>query len=132
MRDDMKQVVDLLAAVKVGKLTQSIEQDIIAALEETIAALDKSIKDLEKKRTPPGQSPAAGQPGEMPLVDKLSELKMIRALQIRINKRTQRYGEMIKGEQAETPDLLKSLEALAERQQRVYKATADLQQQRND
>ena len=132
MRDDMKQVVEFLAAVKVGKLTQSVEQDIIAALEETIAALDKSIKDLEKKRTPSGQSPAAGQPGEMPLVDKLSELKMIRALQMRINKRTQRYGEMIKGEQAETPDLLKSLEALAERQQRVYRATADLQQQRND
>jgi hypothetical protein len=39
---------------------------------------------------------------------------------------------MIKGEQAETPDLLKSLRDLADRQQRVYKATADLQQKRND
>jgi hypothetical protein len=76
--------------------------------------------------------PAAGQPGEMPLVDKLAELKMIRSLQMRINTRTRRYGEMIKGEQAETPDLLKSLRGLADRQQRVYKATADLQQKRND
>jgi hypothetical protein len=132
MRDDMRQVAERLAAVKVDKLTQSIEQDIIAALEETITALDKSIKDLEKKRTPPGQQPAAGQPGEMPLVDKLAELKMIRSLQMRINKRTQRYGEMIKGDQAETPDLLQALGELADRQQRVYKATTDLQQQRND
>ncbi len=132
MRDDMRQVAERLAAVKVDKITQGIEQDIIAALEETIAALDKSIKDLEKKRTPPGQQPMAGQPGEMPLVDKLAELKMIRSLQMRINKRTQTYGEMIKGDQAETPELLKSLKDLADRQQRVYRATADLQQKRND
>ncbi len=132
MRDDMRQVAERLAAIKTDKLTQGIEQDIIAALEETIAALDKSIKDLEKKRTPPGQQPAAGQPGEMPLVDGLAELKMIRSLQMRINKRTQRYGELIEGDQAETPDLLKSLQDLAERQQRVYRATADLQQKRND
>lgn len=132
MRDDMKQVAERLAAIKVDKLTQGLEEDIIAALEETVAALDKAIKDLEKKRTPPGRQPAAGQPGEMPLVDKLAELKMIRSLQMRINKRTQRYGEMIKGEQAETPDLLQSLQGLSERQQRVYRATADLQQQRKD
>lgn len=39
---------------------------------------------------------------------------------------------MIKGDQAETPDLLQALGELADRQQRVYKATTDLQQQRND
>lgn len=132
MKDDMRQVVERLAAVKVEKITQGLEQDIIAALEETIAALEKSIKDLEKKRTPRGQQPIAGQSGDMPLVDKLAELKMIRSLQMRINKRTQRYGEMIKGEQAETPELLKALAGLAERQQRVYQATADLQKGRND
>ena len=132
MRDDMRQVATRLAAVKPDKLTQGIEQDIIAALEETITALDKSIKDLEKKRTPPGQQAAAGQPGEMPLVDKIAELKMIRSLQMRINTRTKRYGEMIKGDQAETPELIKSLQDLAQRQQRVYRATADLQQKKND
>jgi hypothetical protein len=132
MHDDMRQVAERLAAIKPDKLTQSIEQDIIAALEETIAALDKSIKDLDKKKTPPGQQPQAGQPEDMPLVDKIAELKMIRSLQMRINKRTQRYGEMIKTDQAETPELLKSLQDLADRQQRVYRATADLQQKRND
>jgi hypothetical protein len=128
MHDDMRQVAERLAAIKTDKLTQGIEQDIIAALEETIAALDRSIKDLEKKRTPPGQQPSAGQPEDMPLVDQIAELKMIRSLQMRINKRTQRYGEMLKSDQAETPDLLKSLQDLADRQQRVYRATADLQQ----
>jgi hypothetical protein len=132
MRDDMRQVTERLAALKVEKITQGLEKDIIAALEETIAAFEQSRKDLEKKRTPPGQPPAAGQPDDMSLVDKIAELKMIRSLQMRINKRTQTYGEMIQGEQAETPDLLKALDGLADRQQRVYKATADLQQGRNE
>ncbi|MEX2092768.1 MAG: hypothetical protein WD971_08835 [Pirellulales bacterium] len=132
MRDDMQQVTERLADVKVGTLTQELEQDIIEALEETIAALDKAIKDLDKKKTPPGQAPPAGQPGDPPLVDKMAELKMIRALQMRINRRTQRYGKIIEGEQAETPELLDALVKLAERQQRVYQATSDLSQGRND
>ena len=132
MRDDMRQVTERLAALKVEKITQGLEKDIIGALEETIGALEQSLKKLEKKRTPPGQRPAAGQPDDMSLVDKIAELKMIRSLQLRINKRTQSYGQMIEGEEAETPHLIKALEGLAERQQRVYRATADLQQGRND
>ena len=132
MRDDMQQVAQRLGEAKVGSFTQQLEQDVIEALEETIAALDKAIKDLDKKRTPPGQSPPAGQPTDPPLVDKLAEIKMIRALQMRINRRTQRYGKIIEGEQAETPELLDALAKLAERQQRIYQATIDLSQGRND
>lgn len=132
MRRDMRQITERLTAVKVDVITQGLEQDVIAALEETIATMEKAIKDLEKKKTPPGQQRAAGEPAEPPLVDKLAELKMIRSLQMRINTRTQRYGEMIDGEQAETKELIEALKDLADRQQRVYKATADLQQGRND
>jgi hypothetical protein len=132
MRDDMRQVTELLAAIKVGAFTQDLEKDIIEVLEESISALDKSIKDLEKNRTPHGQQPPAGQPQEDSLVDELAELKMIRSMQMRINLRTRRYGKMIEGEQAETPELRKSLQELAERQQRVHKATADLQKETKD
>jgi hypothetical protein len=132
MRDDMRQITERLAALKVEKITQGLEKDVIAALEETVAALEKAIKDKEKKRTPPGQQGMAGKPEDMSLVDKIAELKMIRSLQMRINKRTQSYGEMIQGEQAETPELLKALDNLAERQKRVYRATADLQRGKNE
>jgi len=131
MRDDMQMVAERLADLKVGMLTQELEQDIIAALEETIAALEKALKDLEKNKTPPGQMPA-GQMPEPPLVDKLAELKMIRSLQVRINRRTQRYAEMMAADHAETPEMLAALARLAERQRRVYQATADLSQGRND
>jgi hypothetical protein len=128
----MRKVAERLGAVKVDALTQGLEQDIIAALEETIATLEKAIKDLEKKKTPPDQQRAPGEAAEPPLVEKLAELKMIRSLQMRINKSTQRYGGMIDGEQAETEELLEALEDLARRQQRVYQATADLELGRND
>jgi hypothetical protein len=132
MRDDMRVVSERLAAVKVGEFTQTLEQDIIAAIEETIAALEKAIKDLEKSRGRQGNSGSGGEQAEPELVQKLAELKMIRALQARINQRTQRYGKMIEGEQAEADEILEALRELAERQQRVYRATADLQQGRND
>jgi hypothetical protein len=132
MHEDMQQVATRLGDFKVGTLTQGLEQDIIEALEETIGALQQAMDNLDKKKTPPGQSPPAGEPTDPPLVEKLAELKMIRSLQMRVNRRTQRYGELIEGEQADKPELLEALSRLAERQQRVFQATADLSQGRND
>ena len=77
MRIDMDQIVDRLQQAKVGEMTQGVEKDIIAALEEMIAALEKAQKDLENKQQQ-GQPQHGRRDGEPPLVDTLSELKMIR------------------------------------------------------
>jgi hypothetical protein len=130
MRDDMQQVVDRLAQAKVGKMTQGIEEDIITALKEMIEALKKAQKDQEKKKPRAGQPPP-GQPQDPPLVDGLAELKMIRALQMRVNSRTARYSTMIEGEQADSAELVDSLRQLAERQQRIHRVTRDLLTGRN-
>ena len=61
-----------------GRTTQNIEEDVLAALKEMIEALKKAQKDHEKNKPLPGQ-PQAGQPQDPPLVDVLAELKMIRA-----------------------------------------------------
>ena len=53
MRADMQQVVDRLSQAKVGQVTQGIELDIIATLEEMIDALKKAQKDLEKNQNKP-------------------------------------------------------------------------------
>ncbi len=123
MRADMQQVVDRLSQAKVSQVTQGIELDIIATLEEMIDALKKAQKELEKNQNKP--RPQSGQE-DSPLVDKLAELKMIRALQMRINTRTERYSKLIEGEQAENAELVDALRRLAERQQRVYRVTHDL------
>ena len=67
---------------------------MLAALKEMIEALKKAQKDLDGKKPPPGMS-EAGQPEDPPLVDILAELKMIRALQMRVNTRTARYAKLI-------------------------------------
>lgn len=132
MRSDMEDVAGRLARVDAGELTQQIEQDIIEQLEESIEVLQQALEDLEKNKTLPGQAPPPGQPSDPDLVNKLEEAKMIRALQMRINRRTQRYAEMIGGSSTDEPELLEALRGLAERQQRVYKATRDLHLGRND
>ena len=61
----------------------------------------------------------------------LAELKMIRALQMRVNTRTARYSKMVEGEQAENAELVDALQRLAERQQRIHRVTHDLQMGKN-
>jgi hypothetical protein len=130
LRDDMQQVVVRLARAQVGKTTKGIETDIIAALKETIEALKKAQKDREAKKRRAGQTPA-GQPQDPPLVDLLAELKMIRALQMRVNTRTARYAKLIDGEQADNAELIDALKRLGERQQRIHRVTRDLQMGKN-
>ena len=130
MRDDMQQVVGRLARISLGPMTQSIEEDIIAALKEMIEALKKAQKDNENQKTSPGRPPR-GMPQEPPLVDMLAELRMIRALQMRVNTRTARFAKMLEGEQAENEELVEAIRRLAEREQRIHRAARDLQMGKN-
>ena len=126
VRDDMQQLVHRLAEGKTEVLTQNIETDVIKALEEIIEALKKAQKDAQSKKKPPGPSPN-GQPQDPALIDKLIELKTIRLLQMRVNRRTERYSKLIKEEQADKEDVLDALRRLSEQEARVHKVTRDLE-----
>jgi hypothetical protein len=107
-----------------------LEEDIIAALEEMIEALQKAQKEMEEQQQQQQQQQQGKQ--DRALIDQIAELKMIRSLQLRVNKRTQRYADMIEGqEQAVEPDLVEAVRELAEREQRIYKATRDIVVGRN-
>ncbi len=129
-REDMQVVAERLADVKLGLITQGLEEDIVATLEEILAALQKAIKELREQQSQQQQQ-GQSEPAEQALVDQLAELRMIRVLQNRINSRTKRYDEMIEGEQALEAELLEALDRLALRQERVYQATHDLDTGRN-
>lgn len=133
MRDEMQSVADRLAAVQVGVITQTAEEEIIASLEDMIAALQKAQQDLEDQKQNQQQQPQTPvNPDDMPLVDQIAELKMIRGLQIRINTRTKRYARLL--EDIDDPvgtatdaDLRRELLKLAERQERIYRVTRDIE-----
>ncbi len=129
-RVDMQAVSKRLGQTKLGIITQGLEEDIISALEETLAALQQALKKAREQKSQPSQ-PQQGSPGEQPLVDQLAELRMIRALQNRINRRTLRYGEILGDQPAVESDLLEALDELAIRQERVFEATRDLDTGRN-
>ncbi|MEQ8211140.1 MAG: hypothetical protein RH917_15035 [Lacipirellulaceae bacterium] len=130
-RDDMRAASLRLSEFKTSIITQALEEDVIAALEETLAALQRALEELREQQSGQQQQQGGGGPGEQPLVDQLAELRMIRALQNRVNKRTKRYDEMIAGEQALEAELLDALQVLAERQERIFEATHDLHTGRN-
>ncbi len=125
VRQDIRQVSQRLSEYRVDKTTQGVEEDVIAQLEEMVKALQKAIKEADKRKQANQQQ---GQPTDPPLVDVLGEIKMIRSLQIRVNIRTNRYSKLIgAGEQAEQADLVDAIRRLAERQERIFKVTRDLE-----
>ncbi len=131
MRTDMDTVVRRLSEENVGRITQGLEEDIISALEELIEAFQKAQKEAEQRRNQQQPPPGSGDPSDQPLVDALAELKMIRALQMRVNKRTKRYAQLLDSledpvGQADDEDLVDSLRQLSDRQQRIHNVTSDI------
>lgn len=125
LQQDMQTVAQRLGRPDVGELTQGIERDIIEALEELIEALQR---EMEKKgdESQNSQQNGQGQPPEFALVDKLAELKMLRSLQMRVNRRTRRLGSLAGEDPAADADIAQQLQELSDRQARIQSATYDL------
>jgi len=130
-RDDMTAVAQRLGGVKLSLITQGLEEDIITALEETLAALQQTLKKAREKKSQPPSQGSGGGSDEQALVDQLAELRMIRSLQNRVNRRTRRYGEILGDQPAIESELLEALSELALRQERIFEATRDLDSGRN-
>ena len=127
VRDDARQVAARLSRTDVGATTQGIQRDIVTGLQEMLSALEKAQRDQQaSEKGQSGGRPA--EPGEQPLVDKLSELKMIRSLQMRVNTRTKRFSKLLADgkERAEEPELLDALDRLSQRQEKIQHATRDI------
>src|SRR5262249_13387552 len=133
---DMEVVRNRLNKTDVGEITQKVENDIIDTLRDMIEALKKAQKDA--KSDPKQGKPNKGMPQDQKLIDQLAELKMIYAMQKRVNARTELYGKQYKGEQAPIPESAKDkkekehldmiqreLKDLANRQDKIGKVTKD-------
>ncbi|MCZ6688944.1 MAG: hypothetical protein O7H41_05015 [Planctomycetota bacterium] len=82
MKQDLFNVAGLLASTRTDELTQAIQKEIEETLEELIEA-------VRKKQEHAGNCEGGGCcSGDAPLLPASAEVKMIRSLQIRVNKRT--------------------------------------------
>jgi hypothetical protein len=142
---DMEIVKNRLDKADTGKVTVTVENDIIETLKEMIEALKKAQKDNKSPPPPPGQPKPPGKPGDPKLIDLIAELKMIYAMQRRVNSRTELYGKQYKGEQAPPPAVATSkdererlkmiqdeLKDLSKRQDKIGKITRDIATGKNE
>ena len=128
IREDSLQAANRLKQGNTQGLTKGIVEDLVLSLEELLAALERAEREQQERQQ---QSQAGGrpaEPGEQPLVDKLAELKMIRTLQLRVNRRTSRFSQLLtdESEKAGEPELVEALGRLADRQERVERAAHDI------
>ncbi|MGL6075757.1 MAG: hypothetical protein ACRC8S_16495 [Fimbriiglobus sp.] len=119
VRVDMIAVQRRLNDTYVGKDTQQIEENIISMLKEMVEALKKAQQEQQQQQQQqqqPGQPP---KPQDRNLLEAISELKLIRALQLQVNDRTKGNAQQYKGEQASDPIIKNELRQLAERQAKI-------------
>ena len=140
MQQDMMQVAARLSAAKVNDITQEIEADIVATLNELIEALVQAQKENEEEQQKPPQEQEPGEsgpPGEEPLVNQIAELKMLRSLQKRIYNRHQRYAKYLDDPKdpvgvSQEPDVVAALDRLAGRQAQLTDIARQLVNEQNE
>ena len=119
-RFDMTEAKSRLDKTELGPVTLAIEDAIISALEEMLDAIDLAIKEAKKRQENQEQSPeGGGNIGEEPLIQILSELKMIRSMQRRVNERTERYEKMLAEPNIDLDSLKSGVNELARQQNRI-------------
>jgi hypothetical protein len=117
LREDMGDVAGRLRGRDTAAFTQRIEQEIVTTLEELIDAIKQLREQLQSGQSSGGGQQQAGQPP--PLLPDSAELKLLRALQQRVNTRTEAFHET-HGEQEEVSEELQGeLDKLADRQLEV-------------
>lgn len=82
--EDMATVADRLAALRVGMLTQTVEQQIVDALEQIL----ESVKQMQQENEQNDSAGTQGSSQEPPLLPFSAELKLLRSSQVRVNQRT--------------------------------------------
>ncbi len=125
LRDDMQTSADLLRERDTGQVTQAVQAEIAATLEELIEAVEQMRRQLSEGNAPSDPSP--GQQGA-PLLPDSAELKLLKACQVRVNRHTQSLAATLEGEPGSEPVASNRLQRLAQRQQEV----ADMARKMNE
>jgi hypothetical protein len=131
VRDDMVSIERRLDKYVTNESTQHVEEDVIQALKDMIEALKKAQQDIQEKKKNPPPPPKNGPPPPSKLLDILAELKLIKSLQVQVNKRTTDNGKKYAGEQADDKLIQDELTALAKKQTKLEEMLKDIASGKN-
>lgn len=110
LREDLERVSKLIESERTDQLTQLVQREIETALEDLLESLKQAQKD--------GEGGGGGGGGKQPLLRKSAELKMLRASQQRVNRRTRQF-EAIRGESPLDPALESEIKNIGQRQAEI-------------
>ena len=126
--DDLRQDLDSLALritrLDVGEYTRRVQRDI----EATLAELIQVIQEEREKRQAQGGGQGDGQEGEGEdrLLPSSAELKMLKALQVRINRRTSLFDRMARAGRTKEAELDTERGRLVKKQDTVSGLTRNM------
>lgn len=100
--EDLKLDLDNLARrlrdLKAGPYTQQVQRDVMETLRDLIEVIQQELNRRQGQGQ--GGQPQEGNPDE-PLLPTSAELKMLKALQLRVNRRTETFEKLIEKEDDE-------------------------------
>lgn len=125
---DMGSVSGWLQESKVGDLTQSVQNDIIESLKQLIETTQKEMQEMKEQQQ---QSQQQEGPQQKPgLVELMAEIKMLRNLQLQVNRRTKQVDGLLQSASSEDlSSLKKQVHDLAVRQRRLIETAKELAKQ---
>ena len=125
---DMGSVSGWLQESKVGDLTQSVQNDIIESLKQLIETTQKEMQEMKEQQQQSQQQ--EGPPQKPGLVELMAEIKMLRNLQLQVNRRTKQVDGLLQSASSEDlSSLKKQVHDLAVRQRRLIETAKELAKQ---
>jgi hypothetical protein len=119
VRDDMLTVKQLLESSRTDAFTNSLQKEIESTLEELIEALQQAQQQKEGS----GGGGGGGGGGEPPLFPNSAELKLLRAAQMRINRRTASIATARAADAPLDENLKNEVQTIANRQSEIAEMT---------
>jgi len=123
---DMQAVSGWLQNSDVSELTLTVQQDIIDSLRQLIETTQKELQNMQQNSN---QQSQPSQPGgqQQRLVELMAEIKVLRSLQLQVNRRTKQVDGLVPAaDTTALPRLEAQIRELAERQQRLLETAKDL------
>ncbi|MEI7700263.1 MAG: hypothetical protein WCK86_10730 [Planctomycetia bacterium] len=127
---DMNSVGGWLQESNVTDLTQTVQKDILESLRQLIETTQKEMQEMKNpNRQQKQQQPQGGQK-QSRLVELMAEIKVLKNMQLQVNRRTKQVDELIpKADDQSKTSLLKQLRELSSRQQKLIETTKEMAKQ---
>lgn len=127
---DMNSVSGWLQESNVTDLTQTVQKDILESLRQLIETTQKEMQEMKNPNRQQKQQQPQGSQKQSRLVELMAEIKVLKNMQLQVNRRTKQVDELIpKADDQSKTSLLKQLRELSSRQQKLIETTKEMAKQ---